>query len=79
MYDKETLKKIIPYFVKLAVILLFCGLSYIAIKKVIEFAESQPKVVTELNGIAIGEKLSDVLFKNAGFKRDIRIIAKKIY
>lgn len=70
MYNKETLKKIIPYCVKLTIILLFCGLSYVAIKKVIEYVENQPKVVTELYGVSVGEKLADVLFKNAGFTID---------
>ena len=32
--------------------------------------EDRPKVVLELKGIAIGEKLNDVLFRNPGLKLD---------
>ena len=43
------------------------GVSYFFGAKLIDYFENKPKIATELIGIRIGEKLSDVLFKNEGF------------
>ena len=42
-------------------------ISFVA-QKIIEYQENKPKIVNELNDIHLNEKLSDVLFKNEGFK-----------
>jgi len=43
-----------------------CGVYFFG-SKFIDYFENKPKIVTELMGIHVGEKLSDVLFKNKGF------------
>jgi hypothetical protein len=50
--------------------LILIGSSYFFGNKLIDYFENKPKIVTELNGIHLGEKLSDVLFKNEGYKID---------
>jgi len=50
----------------LATLALFVGLGIYMYKE----WEDRPKVVLELKGIAIGEKLNDVLFRNPGLKLD---------
>jgi len=53
-----------------ALLILLVGISYFFGNKLIHYFEQKPKTATELNGIHIGEKLSDVLFKNAGYTLD---------
>ncbi len=48
--------------------LILIGISYFYRNNLIDSFEEKPKIVSELSGIRIGEKLSDVLFKNEGFK-----------
>ena len=55
-------------FVRLAALLLLSAIIYFGVQKIIEHEEKKPKIVSEIKGIKIKEKLADVLFKNEGYK-----------
>ena len=58
--------KWIFYFILIIVLLFFIVFCYI---KINEYIDSKPKIINNFEGIEINQKLSDVLFKNAGFKK----------
>lgn len=65
-------KKIGKWFLFALLILILIFLCLYSYDKITNYLENLPKVITELKGIKVGEKYSDFVFKNPGFK------AKKI-
>ena len=57
-------------FVRLAALLLLSAIIYFGIQKIIEHEEKKPRIVSEIKGVRIKEKLADTLFKNEGYKLD---------
>jgi hypothetical protein len=55
---------------KVGIGLLITLFVYITYQKIADYEENKPRIATELNDIKLNEKLSDVLFKNEGYKID---------
>ncbi len=54
-------------FVRLVAFLLLSAIIYFGVQKIIEHEEKKPKIVSEIKGVKIKEKLADALFKNEGY------------
>ena len=62
------IKRIGKWILYAFIIITLIFLCLLAYDKINSYLEKLPKVITELKGIKIGEKYSDFIFKNPGFK-----------
>jgi hypothetical protein len=63
------IKRIGKWFLAIISVLIFIFfVSYVYIK-VNDFIEKRPKIITDLKGVRLGEKYSDFVFRNPGFKK----------
>ena len=70
MHNMERINKSMTNFVRLTALLLLSSIIYFGVQKIIEHEEKKPKIVSEIKGVKIKEKLADALFKNEGYKLD---------
>jgi len=62
------IKRIGKWILYAFIIILLIFLCILAYDKINNYLEKLPKVITEFKGIKIGEKYSDLIFRNPGFK-----------
>jgi hypothetical protein len=64
------LKKIGKWLAVAVAALLLIYLAFYAYVKIEDHYENRPKLITSLNGIELGERFQDFMFRNAGFALD---------
>lgn len=64
------LKKIGKWLAVTVAALLLIYLSFYTYVKIEDYYENRPKLITSLNGIELGERFQDFMFRNAGFSLD---------